>query len=495
MPAAPALDPRTPVLVGAGQYSQKVDELGAALDPVSMMAEAARLAAGDAGLAGLPTPDSVRVVSLLSWRYGDPAAVLADMLGVAPRQTAVTTMGGNSPQSLVNATAADIAAGRLDIALLAGGEASRTRQRARKAGVEPDWPRAPESRQPDVIGHELEMSHPVEQRHGIYMPVQVYPMFETAIRAASGATPAQHLDRISRLWSRFSQVAESNPHAWSRTPRTAAEIATPTASNRMIGLPYTKYMNSNNDVDMAAALVMCSAGTAEALGVPRDRWVFPHSGTDCHEHDAISERWSFAETPAIALGGRRALDLAGLGVDDIDLVDLYSCFPAAVQLGAQSLGLSVESQLTRTGGLPFAGGPWNNYVMHAIATVMHELRDGAGTAALVWANGGFATKHAFGVYRTTPPTSGFRHESPQAQIDALPRRPFTDDHDGAAVIEAYTVMHDRDGRPVTSLAACLTDEGHRVWATSTQPDTAEAMCTGEWVGHRVRRAADGTLHL
>ncbi|MFM7252886.1 MAG: acetyl-CoA acetyltransferase [Ilumatobacteraceae bacterium] len=494
MASESALDPRTPVLVGAGQWSQRVDGLDTALDPVSMMAEATRLAARDAGLADVPAPDSVRVVSLLSWRYGDPAAVLADVLGVAPRQTAVTTMGGNSPQSLVNATAADIAAGRLDIALLAGGEASRTRQRARAAGIEPDWPRTPEGRHPDVIGHELDMSHPVEQRHGIYMPVQVYPMFETAIRAASGATPAEHLERISGLWARFSEVAASNPHAWSRTPRTAAEIATPTAANRMIGLPYTKYMNSNNDVDMAAALIMCSAGTAAALGVPHDRWVFPHSGADCHEHDAVSERWSFAETPAIALGGRRALELAGLGIDDIDLVDLYSCFPSAVQLGAQSLGLGLDGQLTRTGGLPFAGGPWNNYVMHAIATVMHELRDGVGSTALVWANGGFATKHAFGIYRVTPPTDGFRHDSPQAQIDALPRRPFVDDHDGPVDIEAYTVMHDRDGRPTTALAACRTDAGHRAWATSSQPDLVAAMCEGEWAGRRLRRAADGTLH-
>ena len=146
----------------------------------------------------------------------------------------------------------------------------------------------------------------------------------------------------------------------------------------MVGLPYTKYMNSNNDVDMAAAVIMCSAEKAESLGVPRDRWVFVHAGTDCHEHQFVSNRWSFAETPAIELGGRRVLELAGCAIDDVALIDLYSCFPSAVQLGAQSLGLSLDRQLTRTGGLSFAGGPWNNYVMHAIATMVADLRTAAG---------------------------------------------------------------------------------------------------------------------
>src|SRR5262249_6662844 len=155
--------------------------------------------------------------------------------------------------------------------------------------------------------------------------------------------------------------------------------------------------NSNNDVDQGAAIVMCSVGRARELGIPDDRFVFPLSGSDCHEHKYVSQRWTFADTPAIALGGQRALAAAGGGIDDIGIVDLYSCFPSAVQLGARSLGLSLDRQLTRTGGLAFAGGPWNNYVMHSIATVVSELREQPGAKGLVWANGGYCTKHAFGV--------------------------------------------------------------------------------------------------
>jgi acetyl-CoA C-acetyltransferase len=489
-----SLDPRTPVLIGAGQYVHRAAGLDDALDVSALMCEAIRSAATDAGLAGVPNPDSIRVVGLLSWKYGDPGWVVADQLGLTPRETAATTMGGNSPQTLVNGTALEIQRGELDLAILCGGEAWRTRMRARKAGVELHWPTAPEDQMPRLLGEDLEMNHPAERERHIVMPVQVYPMFETAVRAAAGRTVDEQLQLSSELYAKFSEVAAANPYAWLRDAKTAEEIRTPTASNRMIGFPYTKYMNSNNDVDMGAALIMCSVEKAEALGVPRDRWVFPHSGADCHEHNYISNRWSFAETPAVELGGRRALQLAGVGIDDIEIIDLYSCFPSAVQLGAQSLGIGLDRQVTRTGGLAFAGGPWNNYVMHAIATVMADLRDRPGAKGLVWANGGYATKHSFGVYGTTPPVS-FQHAYPQDEIDAMPRRELATPAEavGAATIEAYTVMFSRDGEPETALAACLLADGRRAWGTSADAGLAAAMCEGEWVGRAAALTDDGTL--
>jgi acetyl-CoA C-acetyltransferase len=400
---------------------------------------------------------------------------------------------------LVNTTAMQIQAGELDVAVLVGGEAWRTRMRARREGVELDWPRAPADRPPTLIGTEFVMNLPEEIDRGIVQPVQVYPMFDSAIRAAAGRAPGDHLELISELWSRFSAVAVGNPHAWSRTARTAAEIRTPSATNRMVGFPYTKFMNSNNDVDMAAAVIMCSVDAARGLGIAADRWVFPHSGTDCNEHPFLSHRDTFSRTPAIEIGGRLALDLAGLTIDDVALIDLYSCFPSAVQLGAMSLGLDPydpSRQLTRTGGLPFAGGPWNNYVMHAIATLVGELRERPADTGLIWANGGYATKHSFGVYATRPPDGPFRWASPQDEIDALPSRHLAAPTEaaGGATVEAYTVMHSRDGDPEHAVASCLLADGRRAWGTSDDPATARALCDGEWVGRPVTLDAEGTLH-
>lgn len=493
--AVVTIDPRSPVIIGAGQVLQRAASLDDAREPVDLMADAVEQAAADAGLAGVPHQvGSIRVVNLLSWRYGNPAAILAERLAVSTRECGYTGAGGNTPQSLVNLTSLDIAAGNLDVAVLVGGEAWRTRMRARKEGVTLDWAQHPD--EPVLIGGDLDMTHPAEAERGLYLPVQMYPMFESAIRAAAGRTPEEHLVHISELWARFSEVAATNPYAWSPEARSPEDLRTVTPRNRMIGLPYPKAMNSNNDVDMAAALLICSAEWADEHGVPRDRWVFPHSGTDCHEHQYVSNRWSLAETPAVRRGGELALELAGIGIDDVSVVDLYSCFPSAVQMGAASLGLDLSSQLTRTGGLNFAGGPWNNYVMHAIATVVGDLRARPGERGLVWANGGYLTKHAFGVYSTEPPAGGFRHASPQAEIDALPRRELAtgDDAAGPATVEAYTVMFDRDGRPEQGIAACLLPDGRRAWGLSNDAGLNVALTEGEWVGRDVKIDGDGALH-
>ena len=491
-----AVDPRTPVIIGVGQQLQRIDDPLQALAPAPFIAEAVRAAVGDAGLSTTPSADSIRVVSFLSWRYRDPARFIAAELGIEPRETVATTMGGNSPQSLLNATALDIQKGDVDIVIMCGGETSRTRKRARAAGIDLPWPEVPEDVAPSrIMGEELVMNHEFELSRRIIAPIQIYPIFETALRARSGRSIEEHNAHLGRLWSNFSKVAAGNPYAWLRTEMTPEEIVATGPRNRMIGLPYTKVMNSNNDVDQSAAIIMCSVAAAERLGVARDKWVFPLVGTDCHEHKYVSERQSFTETPAITLGGRLALEMAETSIDEIDVIDLYSCFPSAVQLGAASLGLSLDRQLTRTGGLSFAGGPWNNYVMHAIATVVQDLRSRPGEKGLVWGNGGYATKHAFGVYGTTPPENGFRHAYPQDRIDVLPRRTPIDvgDSAGPVTIEGYTVMHDRDGNPERVIAACLRADGARAWGISEDRDTAVAMCDGEWVNRAATLDPSGTL--
>ncbi|MEY3986724.1 MAG: hypothetical protein RL080_64, partial [Actinomycetota bacterium] len=342
------------------------------------MSDAVRQAFVDAGCAQPPSVDAIHVLKCLSTKVQNPGAAISRATGITANIHGYTTHGGNLPQALVNLSALEIQSGRADCIVLTGGESSRTRRRARAAGVDLDWVSGDDAStrdaQPTPIGGELEMLHPLEIERNIVLPIEIYPMFETALRSAAGISIAQHRRHISELWSRFNAVAADNPHAWIQDRFSAEQISTTSESNRMVGYPYTKLMNSNNDVDMAAALVMCSVKRAESLGIPRDRWVFPVAGTDAHEHNFVSHRWSFTETPAIRLGAKRLLELARWSIDEIDVIDLYSCFPSAVQLGAASLGLGIDGPLTCTGGLSFAGGPFNNYVMHAIASTMAALR-------------------------------------------------------------------------------------------------------------------------
>ncbi|MEY2431853.1 MAG: acetyl-CoA C-acetyltransferase [Acidimicrobiaceae bacterium] len=496
------LDPRTPVIVGVGQVNQRTGDGDPAREPVDLMVEATRQASADAGSTNgrlIEAIDAVRVVSLLSWRYRDPGALVAERIGASPRQTAVTTPGGNTPQSLVSRSALDIAAGRNDVVLVAGAEAWRTRMAFRATGDRPEWTVQDESvPEAQLIGDEFTMTHPAEMSRGIIMPVQVYPMFEQALRAAAGRSIEEHLVRISELWSRFSAVAAKNPNAWSQRAYTPEEIRTPGPDNRWIGFPYPKLMNSNNNVEQGAALIMCSVEAAERAGVPRDRWVFPHSGADAHDTDAVSHRGDLSSSPGIRAVGRQALELAGFGIDDIAHVDLYSCFPSAVQIAAAELGLPADDPgrpLTVTGGLSFAGGPWNNYVTHAIATMVGVLRNDSGAFGLCSANGGFITKHAIGVYSTEPPANGFKWSDAQDEADLLtkPRDVASEDYEGKVTIEAWTVMHSRKGEPENGIAAALLPDGRRTWGTTQDADVLHAMTVEEFAGRPAQLDGHGTL--
>jgi acetyl-CoA C-acetyltransferase len=493
------IDPRTPVLVGGGQVNQRDGEGG--LEPVDLVVAAARLAADDAAAGALLAAiDSVRIVSILSWRYRDPGALVAARLGASPRHTAYSGAGGNTPQSLVNGAARDIAAGAADVVLIGGGEAWRTRMRTRASDERPGWTvQGDDVAAAEVLGADVPMSGAAELQRGIVMPVQVYPMFEQALRIAEGRSVDDHLVRISELWSRFSAVAAANLNAWSRESYTAEEIRTPGPENRMIGWPYPKLMNSNNMVEQGAATFVCSVEKAEALGIPRDRWVFPLSGTDAHDTYAVTERPTLSGSPAIRCAGARALELAGRGIDDIGIVDLYSCFPSAVQVAANELGLAIDDParpLTVTGGLTFAGGPWNNYVTHSIATMATRLREAAaGTVGLVTANGGFLTKHAMGLYATEPPAEGFRWEDVQAEVDKVPSTQSVSEWEGPVTLESWTVMHDREGAPEAAFASVRTADDARTWALSRDADVIATLLTDDPAGAKATLDLEGTLRF
>ncbi|MBM3661363.1 MAG: hypothetical protein FJW94_00510 [Actinobacteria bacterium] len=484
------IDPRTPVIIGVGQHLQRTDQGADPLEPLELMEIALRAAADDTGVSDvLGSTDVVAVVPVVSWGYRDPGRLIAERHG-ASSTTWYPSMGGNTPQMLVNRLAAAIAAGDADLGVVVGGEAYRTRIATKRAGGRPEWTVQPEDLRADWDEDgAFNFGHPAEFALGIAMPTQAYPLFETALWHASGRSLEEHLRSIGTMWSRFSEVAAANPNAWRREALSAEELTTPTAENRIVGFPYTKRMVANPDVDMAAGSIICSVERARSLGVPTDRWVFIHAGTDGVDR-VMSERRDLVTSPAIGIAGSLALELAGTTAEEVDHIDLYSCFPSAVQLACRELGISTDRQLTVYGGLPFAGGPWNNPVSHALATMVDVLRADPGSTGLVTANGGNVDKHAFGVYSTEPPVDGFRYARPQDQIGAVPGRTVLDGHHGAATIEGWTVVHERDGSAQRAHAACITPDGQRVWAVSNDVDVMEVFETTDVGGQSVTVAGN-----
>lgn len=488
------VDPRTPVLIGYGQVNQFEDNPD--IEPVDLMVAAAREAADQRVLTAV---DSIRVVNLLSARYRDPGLLLGQRIGADDPATRYSGVGGNVPQTLVNQACLDIQRGRTDVVLVAGAETWRTRMQLKAQGRRLTWTEQDESVPIAPGGDEnVPMAGPAEERIQLAQPSHVYPLFEQALRISTGEPIEDHRRRIGELWARFNAVAVDNPHAWIRKPLAAEEIWQTGPANRMISWPYTKLMNSNNMVDQGAALVLASAEAATRLQVPTERWVYPYAGTDAHDTYAISERFELHRCPAIRIGGGRALELAGLGIDDVDHVDLYSCFPSAVQIAATELGLPVDDPsrpLTVTGGLTFAGGPWSNYVTHSIATMAELLIANPGRRGLITANGGYLTKHSFGVYGTEPPASEFRWEDVQSVVDREPTRPAVVEWDGVGTVESWTTPFDREGRPEKAFLAVRTPDESRTLAVISDAAAAEATVHDDIAGAKVTVRPDGTATL
>tara|TARA_B100000676_G_scaffold189005_1_gene185797 strand:- start:2800 stop:4311 length:1512 start_codon:yes stop_codon:yes gene_type:complete len=501
-----AVDDKTPIFVGVAQVEQRENDPNSAKEPLDLMVQAVEAAARDCGVPGiLLKADSVRVVRGI-WGYANPARQVAERIGASGAETGLTSLGGNYVQSLTNHSFLDIQSGKNEIVVVTGGECGRTQSRARKAGIDLDW--NPLTREPGAnpttqggdipevfIGSDKVTRHEAEMKRGITLPIQFYPMFETALRHANGESVEAHLKRVSELWAGFNKVAVDNPNAWLRKPLSAVDIRTPSAGNRPISYPYTKLMNSNNSVDQGAALILTSVGKARTLGIPEDRWVYPHAGTEAWDHLYVSERDNLHTSPAIRVTSRKLFDLTGYSTNEMDYVDLYSCFPAAVQVSANEIGLSQDRALTVTGGLTFAGGPLNNYVMHSVARTVELLRGNPGSKGLVTANGGLLTKHALCIYSTDAPDKPFAWADMQDEVDAMPRREVKIDHDGEVTIETYVVMYNTDAAPSQAHVACLIDDGRRTWANVMDADTVEMMTKAEFCGRSGKVNSKGELSI
>jgi acetyl-CoA C-acetyltransferase len=502
------LDPRLPIIVGTGQLTIR-EASDDPREPVELMAEALRLAEADAGVTGLlAAADSIRTVNQLSWRYANAPLEVARRIGALPSHMATSVMGGNLAGVMVARAAAEIQDGALDVVLICGGEATRAISHLKADGLRPDWTVQPDDTPPaETIGDERPLASAVESARGVVMPVHVYPLFETALRARLGLSVDEHRARLGALWSAFAAVAVDNPYAAIQSGFTPEQISDATPDNRMISSPYTKRLCSNNQVNQGSGLILTSVAAAERLGISRDRWVFLHAGAEAVDHWNVSNRADLCSSPALRLAGRDAFASAGITSSDVDHADLYSCFPAAVQIGAIELGfiepnavpgrgwggIGARLPLTVTGGMSFAGGPWNDYASHGIATMVGVLRADRGSIGVCTANGGYTTEHAVLVMSTNAPASGgYTHSEPQSEVDALPFVELDDDWIGVVTIEGATVVHDRNG-PTHALVAARTPAGNRTWGSSTDPAFMNTIENDEIVGMLALRSSTGVI--
>lgn len=503
---------RIPVLVGCGQITQREPDPSRAASPIELTASAARLAADDAGvgqalLSRLDTVVAIRSFSDTSWRFTCPFGQtnnaprsIAQRVGAqAVKRQVYTYPGGNMPQWSVNVLSEMITRGEVGAAIVAGGEALATQKAAQRAKLQLDWSENPGG-EFEHWGVATRGWSDIEDVHGMRGAIYAYPLFENALRAARGRSITRHQEVMGTLLAHFAQVAANNPLADRRDGFDAQTIAKVRPDNPYIGFPYTRLMNANAFIDQAAAVIVTSVGLARELGVPRDRWVFLHGCADAHDHWYVHDRRDLHSSPAMNRVFAETFAMAGCTLADISTMDLYSCFTSAVEIACEEMGLALDDPrgLTVTGGLPYFGGPGNNYVTHSIAEMMQRVRARPGSKGLVTANGNYVTKHSAGIYCTDEPTRPFVRKDPalyQQALDQVPHPAVVALAEGAATLETYTVMHERDGPSYAIVYGRLAD-GRR-FVANTPKDAAlwEQMQTQNCIGRSGRVSNNGQQNL
>lgn len=482
------------IVAGWGQVTQPKEQVADLRDPLGLMAAAAEKAGEVTGTrAILHRLDGIMVVRPLSAHYPDAAAQLAERIGAAPRFATVSKIGGNSPQLMVNQAAGMLARGELETVLITGAEAYYPRTGKPPSSGNALFQGLPE----DYNGDDTLGSTTVEQRHGIAQPLHGFPLFETALWAASGLPRHAYLQKIGKLWAEFSAVAARHPNAWTTVARSTAEISTPTLANRFIALPYTKYMNPLVTVDQGAAIILTTGEKVARCTRPGKRPVYFRGGGYAEDRQRfLIEKTDFVSSPPLKAAVAKALGRSSLTIDEIDCFDLYSCFPCAVTIAKRMLALTDDDPrpLTLTGGLGFFGGPGNNYSLHAIATLAETIATGKKENGLITSLGWFLHKHAAGVYSAVPAASDLSTHDLTDRDDYLAGvEPVSiiDQASGPGRIETYTVKFSREGQPETAVIYGRIESGLR-FVAQAEPgrDVLALLVTENQVGREVRLRYD-----
>jgi acetyl-CoA C-acetyltransferase len=461
---SPIPEDRIPVIVGVGEIVDRPKEIADGLEPLALLEEALRRAEADSGAKLLGEIGSLDVVSFLSWRYRDPEKLLAERLGIAPAHCYYGPVGGESPIRYLHEAAQRIARGECSVAAVCGAEAQSTATKAERSGLTLPW--TPFAKDVEEPKRGAAFQKPLAVKLGVFRPITVYPLYESATSAHWGQTPREALAESGALWSTYSRVASENPNSWLKTRFTSDDITTPTPENRLIAWPYTKLMVANPTVNMGGAVLLTSLAKARAAGVPQDKIIYPIGGASAEEPRDYLIRDQFCESHAQNAVLNAVLELAGGDGRKFEAIELYSCFPCVPKMARRTLGLGPDVEPTVTGGLTFFGAPLNTYMTHAACAMVRKMRDGA-SLGLLYGQGGFVTKHHGLVLSREMSREAMKQEhSVQAEADrnkgAVPA--FAAEASGKGKVEAFTVLYRGQAEVEHGVVMLQTEDGQRTLA-------------------------------
>ncbi len=478
------LDDRAPVLVGVAALSQRFETAGEGKEAWQLMVDALKAAAIDAGSRELLTEADEIQIPKGSWAYTNPAHLVAKEIG-ADRAQKVLVEIGVLQQTLFSRACNQIVDGSCEIVLIAGGESKYRNLRAAIAGIELK-DTGEQTIAPDVtLSPASELRSQVERDAGLGMPVGDYAMIDSALRFQQGLSVDEHRDQIAELYEGFSRLAQANPDAWNRQPVDAAFIREASAKNRMLAYPYTKWHNSQWNVDQASALIFCSVGKARQLGIDEQQWVFPLASTEANFMSMVAARKQLHRSPGFYHAGKRALALSSKTPEQIDFMELYSCFPSSVRVQLEEMGLDASKDLSVTGAMTFGGGPLNNFVLQATVKMAEKLRAEPGKTGMVTCVSGMLTKQGVGIWSTSPNDGGFQFADVSSDVaEDCQLCELVGDYQGTATVVGYTVLYSAE-TPTRGIAIADLPNGNRTVVFSENADTMATMLAGEFCGREI----------
>jgi acetyl-CoA C-acetyltransferase len=461
MTTSPLPEDRIPVIVGVGEIVDRPKDIAEGLEPLTLLDQALKRAEADSGAKLLSEIGSLDIVNFLSWRYRDPEQQLAARIGAKPAHLYYGPVGGESPIRYLHEAALRIARGECSVAAVCGAEAQSTATKAQRAGIDLPW--TPFAQDVEEPKRGAAFQKPLAVTLGVFRPITVYPLYESATSAHWGQTPREALKESGELWSTYARVASENPNAWLKRRFTANDITTPTPENRLIAWPYTKLMVANPTVNMGGALLMTSLAKARAAGVPEDRLIYPLDGASAEEPRDYLARDQFYESHAQTAVLNAVMKLVGGDGRKFDAIELYSCFPCVPKMARRTLGLGPDVQPTVTGGLTFFGAPLNTYMTHAACAMVRKLRSGA-KLGLLYGQGGFVTKHHGLVLSREAPKAALKQDaSVQAEADRNKRKvpDFVTKASGKGKVESFTVIYRGNGEIEHGVTMLRTEDDRR----------------------------------
>jgi len=484
MASSESLDPQTPIVISAAEIVHRDGTDFAMASATDLMIEAVQSALAATGAAeSLGALTGAVFVPHGTWAESDPGRAIARTVG-APNARSVRSELGVLQQSLLARAATDVCSGVIDVAIVVGGENRWSGVIAGKSGsTVPDAPADAGSSEPDeVIAPKEMVISQIEIDRNLTTAAHQYAIIESALRHHLGRSNRAHQRELGDLWARFAEVAAHAPAGWDDRALTSDEIAFESESNRMIAAPYPKWLISQWNVDQAAALIFTTVGTARRLGLDESKWVFPLAMVESNAVIPLPERADVYRWPASRVVAKTALESSAVTIDEIGPVDLYSCFPAAVEVQAREIGFSIGRDLTLTGGMTFGGGPFNNYVLQGAAAMVRRLQElPAATFGMTSAVSGLLTKPAVTVWSNREPRVPFASlDVSEEAARATERRPVDPDLTGAGVVVGATVIPGREG-DLTTVALVQVDEVRTV-VQSHDPGVGQTFMDSDPVG-------------